>query len=140
MNALVRPREYSIYLKEFRRRVESRKGTEESNCIGTAAFLALLREKDSNISEPAPILRMLRPIPEPIEGAVVSWNYLDQPIHMAVITSADPLRMAHRNGARGQFVYDVEVPEISELYLRHRSDIVKVQGVRAYYLPETAFL
>ncbi|MDE1860744.1 MAG: hypothetical protein KGH72_03415 [Candidatus Micrarchaeota archaeon] len=108
---------------ERNRRIQKCEGTMQSNCIGTAMYLVGMQPEDRYVGDDRrrvfeDILKSLQRIDEPRKGCLVSWQREDHDgtvdvIHVAVVTSAQPLLVMHRAGAYEPFYkgIDISVPD-----------------------------
>jgi hypothetical protein len=101
--------------------------TINSNCIGTALFITgEIKEERVIYPETAyrDHLRTLARNRKPKVGCLVAWHRGYTAEHMAVIINTEPLLVAHRLGAFGQFLTNVPFEEVDD------TNFIKV-----YYLP-----
>jgi hypothetical protein len=92
----------------FNERLAEIRGTRQSNCIGTALYLAGLEGKDVSRSgervlwEKWPFLNESGKLREPEEGALIAWMVSNGDTvefqHMGIVTGINPLRITHRGG------------------------------------------
>jgi hypothetical protein len=107
----------AAYLETVRERTETCTGTFQSNCAGTALFIAGEQDDDVpiDIIEVSLLLRSLEKSHIPRAGILMAWER-DSPDgtcteHVGVLTSAsmNALRITSRNGANGNLVVDQHI-------------------------------
>ncbi len=96
----------------------------ETNCVGTAMYLAGLGKSSDTYQDPNGIneiiLEMLEITENPKQGDLVAWHdsySLDRVYHLAIIESVSPLRIMHRERTGGKFVAR-ESPEVVDERLK----------------------
>lgn len=107
---------------ELQRRIESLRGTHQSNCIGTALYLAGLENVDEVYDTDIvyyKILKDLRKTDNPQRGTLVAWlnhntsRYLTICCHMGVIIKQKPLTLAHRPGLMRELQEEMDFSQLN---------------------------
>lgn len=101
-----------ITLEEKLQRV---RGTRQSNCIGTALYLAGLQEEDTWCDTSTAYEKFLKDLPvtpDPVRGSLIAWTKNISGViitsHMGVVTSVDgeSYRITHRESGEGELKED----------------------------------
>ena len=109
------------YAKEVNTRIGERRGTERSNCIGTALYLAGEIRKDKFVSTrdvPRRYFEHMQPIAGPVEHALIAWKSRKNGhiFHAGVVTSIDPLLVTNRWNTDGPLFEDQIFAELQDAY------------------------
>jgi hypothetical protein len=127
----------------IKERIESRRGTFESNCIGTSLYITGESNSDicvgtENVYADYIHGRLLEFKQPPMNWCLVAWQIAKGPpyvpnvtndviiVHMGVVTSMDPLLVTNRVGYCDEFIENKSFEELNQQY-----SLFNV----AYYLP-----
>lgn len=124
-----------IAIHEIRQRIAlCRENPRKSNCVGTALYIIKEQEEDRPMSGYGAhdYLSELKQIEKPVVGCLISWEIPlhDRTVirHAGIVTSTEPLLIAHRAGPGADFV---ENEPFSGLDAKHG-----MYSIHRFYLPK----
>jgi hypothetical protein len=101
-------------------RIGQCRGTKRSNCRGTALFISGVLDSDIPIRADQ-VNKYLNPEKAktgPKIGSLIGWHAIadGRMLHLAVVTSPDPLLLTHRDGSLGRFKENQAFNEMDAAY------------------------
>lgn len=125
------------------RRIAKCRGTERSNCRGTAMYLVSEQRFDVGLDLhffKDEYLSRMPPLTLPVQGCLVSWESYERVLHIGIVSSVEPLLVTHRLAWWSAFVENVPFSvidqEMNELYAKYQ-EAGKNRGDKVvYYLPK----
>ncbi len=128
------------FYREMEGKIKSVESSGTSNSLGTALYVALERTKDEFVQRygSEEVLEGLQESEKPERGYLVGWfsKHIAEgkaPFHAGVVTHVNPLQVAERRRAQGDFSKSASFDEVDSS-IRNSEEYLKTMDVK-YFVP-----